>query len=180
MERLTKTFEENGKLFACLPECEHSCVYGWDEDNSGCRCSKFTKILTRLAAYEDTGLEPQEIERIRDAYGRGLSLRTESAERLQLIREIPTARLRELVEADRDGRCVAKSSWKVVCTADGQFEAVCENCGASGSLAATSCLHCPGCGAKMYGLVEVQRDESLQQECSETENQPKENREKEG
>lgn len=77
MERLTKTFEENGKLFACLPECEHRCVYGWNEYNSGCRCSKFTKILKRLAAIEDI-------------LGDGYDL----------------DRLRELVEADRDGRCV--------------------------------------------------------------------------
>lgn len=60
----------------------------------------------RLAAYEDTGLEPQEINRIVDEYGHGHTLRTHAAERLELIREIPTERLRELVEADRDGRCV--------------------------------------------------------------------------
>lgn len=41
-----------------------------------------------------------------DAYGRGLSLRTESAQRLEMIREIPDDRLREIVEAERDGRCV--------------------------------------------------------------------------
>ena len=41
-----------------------------------------------------------------DAYGRGLSLRTESAQRLEMIREIPDDRLREMVEAERDGRCV--------------------------------------------------------------------------
>ena len=60
----------------------------------------------RLAAYENTGLEPWEITRIVDEYGHGHTLRTHAAERLELIREIPTDRLRELVEADRDGRCV--------------------------------------------------------------------------
>lgn len=59
-----------------------------------------------LAAYEETGMDPEAIERMVDAYGRGLTLREDAAERLQLIREIPTARLRELVESDRDGRCV--------------------------------------------------------------------------
>ena len=77
MERLTKTFEENGKLFACLPECEHRCVYGWNEYNAGCRCSKFTKILKRLAIIEDILGDNYDLDR-----------------------------LRELVEADRDGRCV--------------------------------------------------------------------------
>lgn len=58
-----------------------------------------------LTAYEQTGLDPEAIERMQDAYGRGLTLRTDSAERLQLIRGISTDQLRELVEADRDGRC---------------------------------------------------------------------------
>ena len=62
------------------------------------------KILNRLSAYEDTGLEPEEIERIVDAYGRGHTLRTESAERLEIVREIKTDRLRELAKAEKDGR----------------------------------------------------------------------------
>ena len=62
------------------------------------------KILNRLAAYEDTGLTPEEIERIVDAYGRGHTLRTESAERLEIVREIKTDRLRELAKAEKDGR----------------------------------------------------------------------------
>ena len=60
--------------------------------------------IERLAAYEDTGLEPEEIERIVDAYGRGHTLRTESAERLEIVREIKTDRLRELAKAEKDGR----------------------------------------------------------------------------
>ena len=60
--------------------------------------------IDRLAAYEDTGLEPEEIERIVDAYGRGHTLRTESAERLEIVREIKTDRLRELAKAEKDGR----------------------------------------------------------------------------
>lgn len=97
MERLTKrigvfVYYTKGKYEDTLPaECETQDV---------------RDILSCLAAYEDIGLEPQEIERIVDAYGRGLSLRTESAQRLEMIREIPDDRLREIVEADRDGRCV--------------------------------------------------------------------------
>ena len=66
-------------------------------------------VVDKCADYEDTGLEPQEITRIVNEYGRGHTLRTHAAERLELIREIPTGRLRELVEADRDGRCVVYS-----------------------------------------------------------------------
>ena len=42
-------------------------------------CQIDSKILDRLAAYEETGLEPEEIDRILDAYGRGMTLRTENA-----------------------------------------------------------------------------------------------------
>ena len=50
-----------------------------------------------LTAYEQTGMDPEAIERVVDAYGRGLTLREDAAERLHLIREIPTDRLRDLV-----------------------------------------------------------------------------------
>ena len=64
------------------------------------------RLKSRLAAYEDSGLEPEEIERIVDAYGRVHTLRTESAERLEIVREIKADRLRELVQAEQDGRLV--------------------------------------------------------------------------
>lgn len=58
------------------------------------------EMYKRLSAYEDMDLEPWEMERICDAYGRGMSLRTESALRLQMIREIPTDRLQDLVHEE--------------------------------------------------------------------------------
>ncbi len=67
-------------------------------------CQIDSKILDRLAAYEDTGLEPEEIDRILDAYGRGMSLRTENGQRLEIVRGIQTDRLRELAQANREGR----------------------------------------------------------------------------
>ena len=62
--------------------------------------------VDRLAAYEETGLEPEEIERILDSYGRGMTLRTENAQRLEIIKEIPINRLRELAQAEKEGRLV--------------------------------------------------------------------------
>lgn len=62
--------------------------------------------IDRLAAYEDTGLSPEEIERILDSYGRGMTLRTENAQRLEIIKEIPINRLRELAQAKKEGRLV--------------------------------------------------------------------------
>lgn len=64
------------------------------------------KETVRLAAYEETGLEPEEIERISDSYGRGMTLRTENAQRLEIIKEIPINRLRELAQAEKEGRLV--------------------------------------------------------------------------
>lgn len=52
--------------------------------------------VDRLAAYENTGLEPQEIKQIVELFH---SYR-------HICGETPPDRLRELVEADRDGRCV--------------------------------------------------------------------------
>lgn len=65
-------------------------------------CQIDSKILDRLAAYEETGLEPEEIDRILDAYGRGMTLRTENAQRLEIVKDIKTTRLRELALADRE------------------------------------------------------------------------------
>ena len=76
-------------------------------------------IVDRLAAYEDTGLEPEEIERIVDTYGRGMTLRTESAERLGLTRDILTKRLKELAQAEKDGRLVVLPDAKYT-DADGE------------------------------------------------------------
>lgn len=69
-------------------------------------CQIDSKILDRLAAYEETGLEPEEIDSILDAYGRGMTLRTENAQRLEIVKDIKTTRLRELALADREKRCV--------------------------------------------------------------------------
>lgn len=64
------------------------------------------KVVDRLAAYEDAGLTPEEIERVLDAYGRGMTLRSELRERLDASAGITTDRLRELAKAELDGRLV--------------------------------------------------------------------------
>lgn len=63
-----------------------------------------SNAIARLAAYEETGLSPEEIERILDSYGRGMTLRTENAQRLEIIKEIPINRLRELAQAEKAGQ----------------------------------------------------------------------------
>ena len=55
---------------------------------------KIPKVIDRLAAYEDTGLEPEEI---------GL-LAKQSKLYVDSCGELPLKRIRELAQADRDGR----------------------------------------------------------------------------
>ena len=57
-------------------------------------------LYGRLKAYEDTGLEPEEVTAAKVALmGKTLAEITE-------FEGVPLARLRELAEADKDGRCV--------------------------------------------------------------------------
>ena len=103
MERLTSKYWRNLDPWEMCGQdnyCKRGC-----HDQGGCTKGCIVpRIYDRLAVYEDTGLEPEEIERIVDAYGRGHTLRTESAERLEIVREIKTDRLRELAKAEKDGR----------------------------------------------------------------------------
>ena len=118
MEELTnRKLTGNGYYMKCSETCPYDC-------QETCDCEEFDKFVDLLAAYEKTGLEPKEIEHIVDAYGRGLSLRTESAQRLELVREIPVDRLREIAEAEREGRCavlpvkVGGTVYRVITTRD--------------------------------------------------------------
>lgn len=71
------------------------------------------RILDKLLSAFDEGYRlknsnrpPEEIDRILDAYGRGMTLRTETAQRLEIVKDIKTTRLCELAQADKEGRCV--------------------------------------------------------------------------
>ena len=75
MNRLTEHHViESGAYMACSGPCDK------DEDACGA-CPELEKIVDRLAAYEDTGLEPDELEKLVafkeyfDAlYGQGLQI----------------------------------------------------------------------------------------------------------
>lgn len=92
MERLTK--RENGH--AHYPRCfEEPC------GGMGCRdedCKFKVEICERLAAYEDTGLTPQEV----------ISMHGEWRAMMSVLNSIGGGytRLRELAEADKNGRLV--------------------------------------------------------------------------
>ena len=98
MERLTYDFEIGGNHCwqvkgADNLECREVCERQGDD---GCRTCPIAKAFDRLAAYEDTGLEPEEIELLakqRDLY-------------VDACGELPLKRIRELAQADREGRVV--------------------------------------------------------------------------
>lgn len=94
MKRYTeKHYDENGYYLICSGNCETL--------NCG-DCGILDKIVDRLAAYEDTGLEPEEV--LPKEYA------GEVMKSMILLKEYqkigPVDRLRELVQADREGRCV--------------------------------------------------------------------------
>lgn len=69
------------------------------DENDGCwDCPQFQKILDKLFRYESIDPEPENLERVMDAYGRGMTLRTENAMRLNIIKDIPTLELDKLVD----------------------------------------------------------------------------------
>lgn len=92
MERLTKRIDDEAVFKECANKCK-DCIGGaWP-------CVH--PILARLAAYEDIGLEPEEIvERLQA--GKELFF-----ERADLYNEVaPIDHLRELAQANKDGRLV--------------------------------------------------------------------------
>ena len=95
MERLTK-WNESSYKHAYYPRCFKDPCYG-----SGCKikdCPFETAVCERLAAYEDTGLTPEELK----------APFTEDA-MINLAAQalgVEPSRLRELAEADKAGRCV--------------------------------------------------------------------------
>lgn len=91
MERLTeKHYLAEDHYMKCSEDCnvDMDCV----------DCQAFDKLIERLAAYEETGLTPEEIK----------AQFTEDA-MINLVAQalgVEHSHLRELAEADKDGRCV--------------------------------------------------------------------------
>lgn len=96
VERYTKRLDDGQSAMDC-EQCKKMCGK-YSDDCSVLRCRN--RLKDRVAAYEDTGLEPQEIEKIRQDVEAGFLKQT--ARRYG----VDVDRIRELVEADRDGRCV--------------------------------------------------------------------------
>ena len=95
MERLTE-WNKSSYKHAYYPRCFEEPSYG-----NGCKikdCPFETAVCERLASYEDSGLTPEELK----------APFTEDA-MINLAAQalgVEPSRLRELAEADKDGRCV--------------------------------------------------------------------------
>ena len=98
MERLTK-WNESSYKHAYYPRCFKEPRYG-----SGCKikdCPFEIAVCERLAAYEDTGLTPKEVTALGELFDYALKESKTLTEQLALLN-----RIRDLAEADRDGRLV--------------------------------------------------------------------------
>lgn len=97
MERLTK----EGK-FCDVIECELT--------PGGSFCERGTcterRLWERLSSIEDILGDDYDLDRLYVLVNQRISLREEVAERWRITGKIQLDRLRELVQADRDGRCV--------------------------------------------------------------------------
>lgn len=91
MERLT--FEGN---FCDIAQCD--VIPGGSSCESG-SCTQ-RKVWERLKAYEDTGLEPESVEALK------LSMMGKAIAEIKEFSGLPVDLLRELAEADKDGRLV--------------------------------------------------------------------------
>lgn len=97
MERLTKRHEDGQAVMDCNA-CRERHINDQDMYCSALYCRN--RLKDRVADYEDTGMEPQEIEKIRQDVEAGFLKQT--ARRYG----IDVDRIHELVNADREGRCV--------------------------------------------------------------------------
>lgn len=95
MERMTEWNNEQTR-HAYYPRCFEEPCYG-----GGCKikdCPFETAVCDRLAAYEETGLEPEAVETVK------LALFAKHIVDLETLNNTPISRLVDLAEADKDGR----------------------------------------------------------------------------
>lgn len=93
MERLTEKHYLGTDHYM---KCSGSC----NVDMDCIDCPSFDRLVERLAAYEDTGLEPESVEALK------LSMMGKAIAEIKEFNGLPVDRLRELAEADKAGRLV--------------------------------------------------------------------------
>lgn len=102
MERLTYGFS-TGNIHCWQVKgadnslCKDVCI---EQGDNGCTNCPLKEAIDRLAAYENTGLEPEAIEQIK------LSFMGKAIAEIKEFEGISVARLKELAQAEKDGRLV--------------------------------------------------------------------------
>lgn len=101
MKRLTMYYGDCEEAYLSCERCEKAGVLEcWTQED----CTQ--TVVNRLAEIEDIIGDDYDLDRLRVIVNQRISLRDEVAERFKLTSKIPIDRLRELIQADRDGRCV--------------------------------------------------------------------------
>lgn len=95
MEKLTRM--HYGARADHYLKCSEKC----EMDDCSAECSHFDEVVERLAAYEDTERRPEEVQALNRLFDYALKESRTLQEQLALIE-----RLRELADADKDGRLV--------------------------------------------------------------------------
>lgn len=101
MKRLTKWIEGLEQARISCEICGKTAIYEcWSQEN----CTQ--TAVDRLASIEDILGDDYDLDRLEVMMTQCMSMREEVSERFRITGSIPVERLRELVEADKAGRCV--------------------------------------------------------------------------
>ena len=103
MKRLTKRFEDGQAVMDCA-----NCPESWNT-NPGGKCNALycrNRLKECLVTIEDILGEEYDLDRLSIMVNQCMTMREEVSQRFALTAKIPLDRLRELVEADRAGKCV--------------------------------------------------------------------------
>lgn len=147
MERLTEKAWRNLDPWECCGQ-ENYCIRGCHEYGGCANGCMAPKTYKRLAEYEDTGLEPEDITAVATP---GSMIKMASK-----ILGVQPDRLRELVKAEKDGRLVVTRAdvapvrhgrW----LDKGSLSCRCSRCGCKNY---KETQWCPNCGARMDGDAE--------------------------
>lgn len=128
MERLTYDFCVGDKHCwqvkgADNLECREVCR---NQGENGCTDCPIAKAFDRLAAYEDTGLEPEAVEHLK------LASMGKAIAEIKEFEGVPIDRLRELAQAKKKGRLVVLSEpMKPMVYKPNDTDVYCPSCGES-------------------------------------------------
>ena len=104
MERLTERNKNGLAMAAC---CGKECEYNYVCEVGGFgECRGMDDIIDRLTDIEDILGEDYDLDQLRKMASQRMTMREDVAERMKLVGGMPIDRLREMVESDREGRCV--------------------------------------------------------------------------